>query len=123
MLRERNKELALTMLRNLINDIEEDRYIVLDVEMETLDGKHHQDSCSYTSAERVMRLRVRLDERKIYLESDRALKIANEKHTCSTHFTGKKELVRISTVGNFYRFACACGLISEVSAAEVATSK
>lgn len=63
MLKERNKELALLMLRNMINDIAEDRYIVMDVKTETKDIEFSDAGVCISSGiplESIFQFRLRL---------------------------------------------------------------
>jgi len=120
MLRERNKELALLMLRNLMSDIERDNFIVMDVSMDTSDPRV-TDPYSYASGEQVMQVRVRLDEKKfrdIAEKATAAMEVAAKRHECKGGYVGQKKLTFDGQTADIFKFSCACGKLIEISGME-----
>lgn len=110
------------MLKNLINDISEDRFIVMDTEMSTTDPRI-LDQYASASGEQEIRVRVRINEKKYRAIADDALKameIAVTRHECKRNYDGKKQLEFENKKGNFFQFSCLCGGKVEISDFEIA---
>jgi len=119
---ERNKELALLMLRNLIHDIEAGHVFIMDVGIETEDPKADLNAGSYVPQEQLIRFRTRFDDSKLRAiadEAGRALELADKRHTCGERRIGKRLIEFVGKRADYFRFACSCGEFIDISGMEV----